>query len=51
MITENAVLLGGFVKLLSILSIKVLLFLETLVGRRVWGCSELEARSSRNMFT
>ena len=35
----------------KILSIRVLLLLDILVGRRIWGCNELEARSSRKVLT
>ena len=35
----------------KILSIRVLLLLDIQVGRRIWGCNELEARSSRKVLT
>ena len=35
----------------KILSIRVLLLLNILVGRRIWGCNEFDARSSRKVYT
>ena len=50
MLPEIAFLTSDLVYIINLLSIKVLLFLQTLVGRRIWDCSELEARSSRKVF-
>ena len=36
--------------ILQKISIRVLL-LDVLVGRRIWGCNELDTRSSRNVLT
>ena len=44
MFPEIAVLTNGFGILQNILLISVLLFLQTLVGRRTWGWGELEAK-------
>ena len=35
----------------KILSIRVVLLLDILVGRRIWVCNELDARSSRKVLT
>ena len=32
------------------ISIRVLLFLDILVGRRIWDCNELDARSSKKVL-
>ena len=50
MFPEIALLTSGLGILQKILSIRVLLLLDTLVGRRIWGCNELEARSSRKVL-
>ena len=41
----------GFGILQKVLSVRVLLCLDILVGRRILGCNELEARSSRKKLT
>lgn len=51
MLLEIVVLASGFGILLNILSIIVLLFLQTVAGSRIWGYSELEATSLRKVFT
>ena len=51
MFPEIAVLTNGLGVLQNILSISVLLFLQTLVGRRTWVWRELEARLSRKVVT
>ena len=51
MFLDIALLTSGFGILQKILSIRVLLLLDILVGRRIWGCNELDARSSRKVLT
>ena len=51
MLLEIVVLASGFGILLNILSIIVLLFLQTVAGSRIWCYSELEATSLRKVFT
>ena len=51
MFPDIALLTSGFGILQKSLSIRVLLLLNILVGRRIWGCNELDARSSRNVLT
>ena len=51
MFPDIALLTSGFGILQKILSIRVLLLLDILVGRRIWGCNELDARSSRKVLT
>ena len=51
MLPDIALLTSGFGILQKILSIRVLLLLDILVGRRIWGCNELDARSSRKVLT
>ena len=46
-----ALLTSRFGMLQKILSIRVLLLLDILVGRRICGCNELNARSSRKVLT
>ena len=41
-----ALLTSGFGILQKILSIRILLLVDILVGRRIWGCNELDAGSS-----
>ena len=48
---DIALLSCGLGKLQKILSIRVLLLLDIMVGRRIWGCNELEPRSSRKVMT
>ena len=50
MFPEIALLTSGLGILQKILSIRVLLLLDTLVGRRIWGCNELEAKLSRKVL-
>ena len=47
MFPDIALLTSGLGILQRILSIRVLLLLDILLGRRIWGCNELEARSSK----
>ena len=35
----------------KILLVRILLLLNILVGRRIWGCNELDDRSSRKVLT
>ena len=51
MFPDFALLTSGFGILQKILSIRVLLLLGSLVGRRIWSCYELDARSSRKVLT
>ena len=51
MFPDIALVTSGFGILQKRLSIRVLLLLNILVGRRIWGCNELDARSSRNVLT
>ena len=51
MFPDIALLTSVFGILQKILSIRVLLLLDILVGRRIWGCNELDARSSRKVLT
>ena len=51
MLLEIVFLASGFGILLNILSIIVLLFLQTVAGSRIWGYSELEVTSLRKEFT
>ena len=44
-------LTSGFGILQKILSIRVFLLLDILVGRRIWRCNKLNARSSRKVLT
>ena len=45
-----ALLTSGFGILHKLLSIRVWLLLDILVGRRMWACNELDARSSRTVL-
>ena len=51
MFPDIALLTSGFSILQKILSIRVLLLLDILLGRRIWGCNKLDARSSRKVHT
>ena len=51
MFPDIALLTSGFGILQKILSIRVLLLLDILEGRRTWGCNKLDARSSRKVLT
>ena len=51
MFLDIALLTSGFGILQKILSIRALLLLDILVGRRIWGCNELDSRSSRKVLT
>ena len=51
MFPDIALLISVFGILHKILSIRVLLLLDILVGRRIWGCNELDTRSSRKLLT
>ena len=51
MFPDIALLTSVFGILQKILSIRVLLLLDILVGRRIWGRNELDARSSRKLLT
>ena len=51
MFPDIALLISEFGILQKILSIRVLLLLDVLVGRRIWGCNKLNARSSRKVLT
>ena len=51
MFPDIALLASGFGILQKILSLRVLLLLDILVGRRIWVCNELDARSSRKVLT
>ena len=50
---DIALLASGFGVLQKMLSIRVLLLLDIryLVGRRIWGCNDWDARSSRKVLT
>ena len=50
MFPDIALLTSGF-GILQKISVRVLLLLNILVGRRIWGCNELDARSSRKVLT
>ena len=51
MFPDIALLTSGFGILQKMLSIRVLLLLNILVGRRIWGYNELDATSSRKVLT
>ena len=51
MFPDIALLTSGFGILKIILSIRVLLLLDILVGRRNWGCNKIDARLSRKVLT
>ena len=51
MFPDIALLTNGLGILQKILSIRVLLLLDILVGRRIWSCNELDARSFRKVLT
>ena len=51
MFPDIALLTSGFGILQKISSVRVLLLLDVLVGRRIWGHNKLDARSSRNVLT
>ena len=51
MFPDIALLTSGLGILQKVLLIRVLLLLNILVGRRIWSCNELEARSSRKVLT
>ena len=51
MFPDIALLTSEFGIIQKVSSIRVLLLLDILVGRRIWGCNELDARSSRNLLT
>ena len=51
MFPDIALLTSGFGILQKILSFRVLLLLDILVGRRIWGCNELDTRSFRKALT
>ena len=50
MFPDIALLTSGF-GILQKISVRVLLLLNIVVGRRIWGCNELDARSSRKVLT
>ena len=50
MFPDIALLTSGF-GILQKISIRVLLLLDILVGRRILGCNELDARSCRKVLT
>ena len=50
MFPDIALLTSGFGILQKMLSIRVLLLLDILLGRRIWGCNELDSRSSRKVL-
>ena len=51
MFPDIALLTSGLGILQKVLSIRVLLFLDIMVGRTIWYCTELEDRSSRKVLT
>ena len=51
MFPDIAFLTSKLGTLQKILSIRVLLFLDILVGRRIWDCNELDARSSEKVLS
>ena len=51
MFPDIALLTSGLGILQKMLSMRVLLLLNILIGRKIWGCNELEARSSRKVLT
>ena len=51
MFPDIALLTSVFSILHKMLSIRVLLLLDILVGKRIWGCNKLDARSSRKVLT
>ena len=51
MFPDIALLTSGLGVLQKVLSIRVLLFLDIMVGRAIWYCTELEDRSSRKVLT
>ena len=51
MFPDIELLTSGLGILQKILSIRVLLLLDILVGRRFWSCYKLEARSSTKLLT
>ena len=48
---DIVLLISGFSKLQKILSIRVSLFLDILLGKRIWSCNELEFRSYRKVMS
>ena len=51
MFPDITLLTSGFGILQKLLSIRVLRLLDILVGIRMWGCNELDGRSSRKVLT
>ena len=51
MFPDMVLLTSGFDVLQKILSGRVLLLLDIAVGRRIWGCNELDTRSSTKVPT